>query len=212
MVVGVGIGTQLALNGACAHAFAPIIYKGLLFMAMGAVLFRVGTTKASELGGLHRTMPWTTTFCIIGAMSISAFPLLSGFAAKSLIASSAGYAGLAGVTFVLYFASAGVMEHSGIKIPFFAFFAHDSGKRPEEAPWNMLAAMAIASAFCIGIGVFPQEFYKLLPYQEGFEYNAYDVTHVVSQLQLLLFAGLAFCDSYSNESLSSRRTSSELGF
>ena len=192
MVVGIGIGTQLALNGACAHAFAHIIYKGLLFMSMGAVLYRVGTTKASELGGLHRTMPWTTTFCIIGAMSISAFPLLSGFAAKSLIASSAGYAGLAGVTFVLYFASAGVMEHSGIKIPFFAFFAHDSGKRPKEAPWNMLLAMGIASAFCIGIGIFPQQFYKLLPYQDNFHYNAYDVTHVVTQLQLLLFAALAF--------------------
>jgi multicomponent Na+:H+ antiporter subunit D len=190
MVVGIGIGTELAINGACAHAFAHIIYKGLLFMSMGAVLFRVGTTKASELGGLHRTMPWTTTFCIIGAMSISAFPLLSGFAAKSLIASAAGGAGLAAATFVLYFASAGVMEHSGIKIPFFAFFAHDSGKRPKEAPWHMLLAMGIAAAMCIGIGVYPQGLYSLLPYQT--DYYPYDVTHVITQLELLLFAALAF--------------------
>ncbi len=123
MVVGIGIGTQMSINGACAHAFAHIIYKGLLFMSMGAVLHRVGTTKASELGGLHRTMPYTTIFCIIGAMSISAFPLMSGFVAKSLITSEA-YMGstlyLSGtaIAFVLYFASAGVMEHSGIKIPF----------------------------------------------------------------------------------------------
>ena len=190
MVVAIGIGTELAVNGACAHAFAHIIYKGLLFMAMGAVLYRVGTTKASELGGLHRTMPWTTVFCIIGAMSISAFPFLSGFSAKSLITSAAGHEGMVLVTFVLLFASAGVMEHSGIKIPFFAFFAHDSGKRPKEAPWNMLAAMGIASALCIGIGVYPRALYDLLPYAT--DYNAYDVTHVVTQLELLLFAALAF--------------------
>ena len=190
MVVGIGIGTELAINGACAHAFAHIIYKGLLFMSMGAVLYRVGTTKASELGGLHRTMPWTTVFCIIGAMSISAFPFLSGFSAKSLITSAAGHEGMIAVTFVLLFASAGVMEHSGIKIPFFAFFSHDSGLRPKEAPWNMLLAMGIASALCIGIGVYPRALYDLLPYAT--DYNAYDVTHVVTQFELLLFAALAF--------------------
>lgn len=190
MVVAIGIGTELAVNGACAHAFAHIIYKGLLFMSMGAVLYRVGTTKASELGGLHRTMPWTTVFCIIGAMSIAALPFLSGFSAKSLITSAAGQEGLIAVTFVLLFASAGVMEHSGIKIPFFAFFAHDSGKRPKEAPWNMLTAMAIASALCIGIGVYPRALYDLLPYPT--DYNAYDVTHVITQFELLLFAALAF--------------------
>ena len=198
MVVGIGIGTQLAIDGACAHAFAHILYKGLLFMAMGAVLYRTGTTKASELGGLHRTMPWTTVFCIIGGMSISAFPLFSGFAAKSLIASAAGYEQMAVVTFVLLFASAGVMEHSGIKIPFFAFFAHDSGKRPEEAPWNMLLAMGIAATLCIAIGVYPAMLYNLLPNfaidvnHGGEVYNAYSVTHVITQLELLLFAAFAF--------------------
>ena len=70
-----------------------------------------------------------------------------------LIASAAAYSGLTAVTFVLLFASAGVMEHSGIKIPYFAFFAHDAGHDVEEAPWNMLLAMGIAAALCIGIGV-----------------------------------------------------------
>ena len=77
MVVGVGIGTELSLNGTAAHAFAHILYKGLLFMAMGAVLFRVGTVKANKLGGLYKSMPWTTVFCIIGSLSISGFPLFS---------------------------------------------------------------------------------------------------------------------------------------
>ena len=93
MVVAVGIGTELAINGAVAHAFAHIIYKGLLFMSMGAVLYRVGTCKASELGGLFKYMPITAVCSIIGAISISAFPLFSGFVAKSLIMSSLGYEG-----------------------------------------------------------------------------------------------------------------------
>ncbi len=190
MVVGVGVGTQLAINGAAAHAFAHIIYKGLLFMSMGAVLYRVGTTKASELGGLHKSMPWTTLSCIIGAMSISAFPLMSGFTTKSMTISAVSHEHLLWAWLALTFASAGVMEHSGIKIPFFAFFAHDSGKRPEEAPWNMLAAMAIAAGLCVFIGVYPAPLYTLLPTQ--MDYSAYGATHVITQLQLLFWALLAF--------------------
>lgn len=190
MVVGVGIGTELAINGTVAHAFCHILYKSLLFMSMGAVLYRVGTTKATELGGLHKSMPWTTLFCIIGAGAISGFPLLSGFVSKSMIISAAAQQHQFWVWIVLLIASAGVMEHSGIKIPFFAFFAHDSGKRVEEAPWNMLTAMAIAASFCIGLGIAYPLLYKLLPY--AVDYHPYTVTHVVTQMQLLLFALLAF--------------------
>ena len=85
MVVGIGIGTELALNGTAAHAFCHILYKALLFMSMGAVLLRAGTVNGSELGGLYKSMPWTASFCIVGAASISAFPLFSGFVSKSLI-------------------------------------------------------------------------------------------------------------------------------
>ncbi len=190
MVVGIGIGTELALNGTAAHAFCHILYKALLFMAMGAVLYRVGTVKGSELGGLYRSMPWTTVFCIVGAASISAFPLFSGFISKSLIISAAMKEGYYWVWLTLLFASAGVFHHSGIKIPYFAFFAHDSGKRCEEAPMNMLIAMAIAAAFCIGLGVYPDPLYALLPYDV--KYDAYSLEHVVTQLQLLMFSALAF--------------------
>ena len=161
MVVAIGIGTELAINGAVAHAFAHIIYKGLLFMSMGAVLYRVGTCKASELGGLFKYMPITAVCSIVGAVSISAFPLFSGFVAKSLIMSSLGYEGLTFIYFMLLFASAGVLHHSGIKIPFFAFFAHDSGLKPKEAPMNMIAAMLLSSLLCILIGIFPSQFYQI---------------------------------------------------
>ncbi|MEM7401137.1 MAG: Na(+)/H(+) antiporter subunit D [Pseudomonadota bacterium] len=196
MVVGIGIGTEMALNGTAAHAFAHILYKALLFMSMGAVLYRVGTTKASELGGLYKSMPWTAAFCIIGAMSISAFPLLSGFVSKAMILTAAAEEHLWFIWLVLLFASAGVLDHSGIKVPFFSFFAHDSGKRCEEAPLNMLLAMGIAAALCIVIGVYPSFLYSLLPNTVNF--IPYTASHVITQLQLLLFSALAFAVLYRN--------------
>jgi multicomponent Na+:H+ antiporter subunit D len=190
MVAGIGIGTTLAINGTVSHAFAHILYKALLFMSMGAVLYRTGTAKGSELGGLYKTMPWTTGFCIVGAASISAFPLFSGFVTKSMILTAAAEEGYVIPFLILLFASAGVFHHSGIKIPFFTFFAHDSGKRPKEAPINMLLAMGLTAFLCIAIGVYPQPLYALLPYPV--DYTPYTTTHVVTTLQLLLFSGLAF--------------------
>lgn len=190
MVAGIGIGTALALDGAAAHAFAHILYKALLFMAMGAVLHRVGTCRASELGGLYSSMPWTARFCIIGSLSISAFPLFSGFVTKSMILSAAAYEHHLWLWLVLLFASAGVLDHSGIKVPYFSFFAHDAGHRPREAPWPMLAAMGITAALCILIGIFPAPLYAILPF--GSDYHPYTPEHVVGQFQLLFFAALAF--------------------
>ena len=190
MVVGVGIGTELSLNGTAAHAFSHILYKALLFMSVGAVLFRTGTAKGSELGGLYKTMPLTMIFCVIGAASISAFPLFSGFISKSLILSASAHEHHYIVWGILLFASAGVFHHSGIKIPYFAFFAHDSGLRPKEAPTHMLLAMGITAFLCVAIGIFPAPLYALLPYEV--DYAPYTLTHVVTQLQLLFFSALAF--------------------
>lgn len=190
MVVGIGIGTEMALNGTAAHAFCHIMYKALLFMSMGAVLFRTGKINASQLGGLYKSMPLTTVFCCIGALSISAFPLFSGFVSKSMILLAAAEEHHTIAFLVLLFASAGVVDHSGIKVPFFAFFAHDSGIRCKEAPWNMLVAMAIAAVFCVGLGCYPQPLYDILPFETDFQ--PYTVTHVVTQLQLLMFSALAF--------------------
>jgi len=190
MVVAIGIGTPMALNGAAGYAFCNIIFEGLLFMSMGAVLYRTGTAQASELGGIYKSMPLTATFCIIGALSISAFPLFAGFVSKGLIIDSVGEAHMFFIWLALLFASAGVLEHAGIKIPYFAFFAHDSGKRCEEAPKGMLIAMGISAVLCVAIGIFFDQFYALLPYE--MDYEPYTAAHVVTQLQLLLFAILAF--------------------
>lgn len=190
MVTGIGIGTALALNGAVAHAFSDVIFKGLLFMSMGAVLYRVGHINGSDLGGLYKSMPKTTAFCIVGALSISAFPLFSGFVSKSMVMTALMLEDYGYLWLFMLFASAGVFHHAGIKIPYFAFFAHDSGLRPKEAPLNMLVAMGLAAALCIFIGVQPQYLYSLLPWEV--EYWPYDATHVLAQLQLLFFSALAF--------------------
>ena len=192
MVVGVGLGTALSLNGTAAHAYCHILYKALLFMSIGSVIYRTGKSKATELGGLCRSMPLTCLFCCIGAASISAFPLFSGFVSKSMIMSSALGEGQVLVWLALLFASAGVFHHAGIKIPFFAFFSHDSGIRCKEAPLNQLLAMGIAAFLCIFVGTFPNAFlYPALPNLEV-AYEPYTVAHVTDQLALLLFSALAF--------------------
>lgn len=190
MVVGIGVGTELALNGVAAHAVVHILYKALLLMAIGAVMFRTGKSKATELGGLAKSMPITMTLCIIGALAASAFPLFSGYASKSLITSSTSQAGHAGVWLALLFASAAALYHTGIKVPYAAFFAKDSGLRPKEAPTHMLLAMGIAAFLCIAIGLYPDPLYALLP--NSVDYTAYTTTKVIKQLQLLMFSALAF--------------------
>lgn len=190
MVCGVGIGTEMALNGAASHAFTHIIYKALLLMSAGSVLYMTGRTRCTELGGLFRSMPLTCAAGIIGALAISSFPLTSGFISKSMIAQGAADEHLAWVWMGLEAASAGVFLHAGIKFPWFVFFQRDRGLRPPDPPLNMKAAMVIFSAFCLGLGLFPQPLYAILPFPV--DYLPYTTAHVVKQLQLLLFAGLAF--------------------
>jgi multicomponent Na+:H+ antiporter subunit D len=190
MVVGIGVGTELALNGTAAHAFCHILYKALLFMSMGAVLFRTGEIRGSELGGLYRSMPWTAGFCMVGAASISAFPLFSGFVSKSLVLTATADNRYTIPFLILLFASAGVFHHSGIKIPYFAFFAHDSGIRCKEAPRHMLVAMGLTAFLCVALGVFPKPLYAILPFDV--DYHPYTLTHVITQYQLLWFSALCF--------------------
>jgi len=190
MVCAIGIGSQMAINGAAAHAFAHIIYKALLFMSAGAVVYRTGKNRCSDVGGLFRTMPLTAVCGIIGALAISGFPLTSGFTTKTMISQAAADQSLVWVYFLLAAASAGVFLHAGIKFPWFVFFQRDSGLRPKDAPWNMAAAMVFFSFLCILFGVAPQLLYAYLPYPV--EYEPYTASKVIFYLQLLLFSGLAF--------------------
>jgi multicomponent Na+:H+ antiporter subunit D len=207
MLVGVGVGTRLSIDGATAHAFAHIIYKGLLMMAAGSVILVTGRRMLSEMGGLFRGMPVTAVCCIIAALSISAFPLTSGFTTKSMIddslaahANELAAAGLPGSRLVvawilLEIATAGVFLHAGIKFPWFVFFAKDSGLRPPAPPMAMRAAMIALAVSCILIGILPGPLYSILPFQAAAEQYAgavYSMSHVVEMLALLAFGGLGF--------------------
>jgi multicomponent Na+:H+ antiporter subunit D len=190
MVCAIGIGTELALNGAAAHAFAHIIYKALLLMSAGGVLMMTGKRKCTDLGGLFQSMPLTAINGIIGALAISAFPFTSGFVTKSLESAAAAHEGLLIVWLLLLAASAGVFLHAGIKFPWFVFFQKDSGLRPPDPPASMRWAMILFAFLCIALGVWPQPLYTMLPYPV--DYVPYTGAHVLTQLQLLLFSGLAF--------------------
>lgn len=190
MIAGIGIGTEMALNGAAAHAFTHIIYKALLLMSAGSVLLMTGRRKCSELGGLFHTMPLTTACGTIGALAISSFPLTSGFVSKSMVSQAAADGHLLAVWLLLTAASAGVFLHAGIKFPWFVFFQKDSGLRPPEPPASMRWAMGLFAFLCIALGVWAEPLYALLPYPV--KYEPYTSAHVLTQLQLLLFSGLAF--------------------
>jgi multicomponent Na+:H+ antiporter subunit D len=195
MVTAVGFGTTMAINGACAHAFAHILYKGLLFMGTGSVLQMTGESRFTHLGGLYKKMPWAFVFTLIGGLSISAFPLFSGFVSKSIIVAAGFSEHQYWAAFLLLLASSGTFLHTGLKVPYFIWFGKnncspETWERAREAPWNMNAAMAVAAVLCIFIGCYTPYLYDLLPYP--MEYHPYTAYHVSETLQILLFTALGF--------------------
>lgn len=190
MVAAIGIGTPMALNGAAALAVAHVFFKGLLMMSAGAVLLQTGKRKCTDLGGLFQSMPITMICGTIGALAISAFPLTSGYVAKTLISQSAAELHMEIAYFLFLAGAAGVFLHAGIKFPWFVFFQKDSGMRPPDPPASLITGMVMLTSLCILIGCFPGTFYSFLPYAT--DYQPYSFTKVVQQLQLLAFSGLAF--------------------
>ncbi len=202
MVAGVGLANlnttvgQLALNGACAHAFAHILYKGLLFMGCGTVLHITGESRFTKLGGLYSKMPWTFLFTLIGGLSISAFPLFSGFVSKSMIVAAGFESHTLWAAFGLMLASAGTFLHTGLKVPYFIWFGKNNCSKEvwesaKDPVWNMNAAMAITSLLCVFIGCYTPYLYNMLPFQPV-EYHPYTSYHIMETLQVLLFTALGF--------------------
>ncbi|MGI6226340.1 MAG: Na(+)/H(+) antiporter subunit D, partial [Peptococcales bacterium] len=190
MVAGVGMGTDLALNGAAAHAFSNIFNKSLLFMGAGAVIYATGLRKLTQLGGLWRKMPWVTIFFAIGALSIAGAPLFVGFNTKSLLLSAASYGGWPAVDLLLYLAGIGTFLSIALKLFWFMFFGEDRALEPVQIPTNMYVAMGGLGFLCIMYGVVPNALYNYLPY--AMDYAPYTIDHVVSTIQLLAGALIVF--------------------
>jgi multicomponent Na+:H+ antiporter subunit D len=190
MVAGVGIGTTMALNGAAAHAVCHILYKALLFMGAGAVIQTTGREKLTELGGFWRRQKLVFGLYMIGAFSISGFPLWNGFVSKSMVVSAAGEVHWNWAFLLLMLASVGTFLHTGLKLPYGTWMGEDRGIQPKRAPVNMVMAMAVGAFFCTLLGVAPGLLYAQLPY--AVHWDPYTAPHVIEAVQLLLFTFLAF--------------------
>ncbi|HHD57222.1 MAG TPA: Na(+)/H(+) antiporter subunit D [Desulfobulbaceae bacterium] len=195
MVTGVGIGTELAINGAAAHAVAHILYKSLLFMGTGSVLYMTGTTKLTGLGGLYKKMPATLIFTIIGCQSISAAPFFAAYVSKPMIITAGYEAHLVWASWLLMFGATGTFIYNGLKLPYFLFFSENkcsdqTWERAADPPWNMMFAMLIGSTLCMVVGSFPTLLYRLLPYPVDF--NPYTMYQFLETSQLLGLAAVAF--------------------
>jgi multicomponent Na+:H+ antiporter subunit D len=191
MLVGIGIGTTMAINGTVAHAFCCVLYMALLFMGAGAVLEMTGRSKFTELGGLYKYMPAIFGLYMIGAFAISGFPLFSGFVSKMMVVESAAHMHLPVIWLMLEGAAIGTFLVAGLKLPYLTWFARkEPVLKVKELPKNMLFAMGAVAALCVLIGVYPQALYGILPYPV--EYAPYAVGHVVGMSQLLLFSFMAF--------------------
>ncbi len=196
MVTAVGIGTTLAVNGAAAHAFAHILYKGLLFMGAGAILHATGKQKFTELGGLYKKMPATLVFMLIGGLAVSGLPLMSGFVSKSMIITAAFESHILWAGFALILVSAGTFLVAGLRLPYLLFFgtnncSEETWEKAEDPSWNMQLAMAIGAFLCIFIGCYLPFLYNMLPNPEV-AYHPYGSYHLSETLQIMAFTGLAF--------------------
>ncbi len=191
MVAGVGIGTEMALNGTSAHAFSHILYKALLFMGAGAVLQAAGSSKMSELGGLNKKLKAVLVLYLFGGFSISGFPLLNGFISKSVIVAAAEHQHIYWAMFLMQLAAVGTFLSTTLKVPYFTWFDRGETERKVAVlPFNMYLAMGITAFLCLLFGVFPSLLYNMLPY--SMEYNPYSLAHLNEIVQILLFTFLAF--------------------
>ncbi|MGB8952512.1 MAG: Na(+)/H(+) antiporter subunit D [Candidatus Aminicenantales bacterium] len=190
MVAGVGIGTEMSMNGSAAHAFSHILYKALLFMGAGTILQATGRYKLTELGGLGGAMPRTFLLYMVGAFSISGVPLFNGFISKSMVISAAGEAHYGLAVLLLELASVGTFLSVGLKLPFFTWFSKKPTLTPDPPPGNMHIGMAVVSILCVGYGIFPSVLYHILPYPV--HYEPYATAHVIEAVELLSFTFIAF--------------------
>jgi multicomponent Na+:H+ antiporter subunit D len=197
MVCGVGLGSEMAINGAAAHAFCHILYKAVLFMGMGAVIYVTGRSKMTDLQGrdLYKKMPITLALYMVGAFSISAVPLFNGFVSKTMIVAASGKLNMPSIELMLHLASIGTFLHTGLKLPWGVWFGVKKGDEDviedaKEPPVNMLLAMGIAAGLCTLTGVYPKILYDILPYPVDF--HPYAISTVVAMMQMLVLTLAAF--------------------
>ncbi|MBT9141370.1 MAG: Na(+)/H(+) antiporter subunit A [Dehalococcoidia bacterium] len=186
MVAGVGMGTAMGVDGGLSHVWNHILYKSLLFMCIGAVIYRTGKHDFTELGGLARKMPITTIACIIAALSIAGVPLFNGFVSKAMIYKAADYHDV--LYWMLKLASVGTFL-SFCKFTYFGFLRKKEIEA-REAPLTMTIPMIIVAFLCVLGGVYPNLLGNILPYQS--ELHVYTLGKLTDTMLLLGVSGAIF--------------------
>lgn len=159
-------------------------------MGAGAVLQTTGKSKLTELGGLAKAQPLILWLYMIGAFSISGFPLFNGFISKSMVVTAAGEAHYGWAALGMSLAGVGTFLSIGLKLPYFTWYAEDRHITPLKAPRNMLIGMALAAFLCMLYGVMPSLLYRILPY--SVDYRPYTIAHLAEITQILIFTFAGF--------------------
>jgi multicomponent Na+:H+ antiporter subunit D len=206
MVAGVGIGTALGQAGAMAHVFNHILYKALLFMTAGVIVYRTGKESLKKLGGLGREMPVTAGAFTVAALSIAGFPLFNGFVSKGIVISASHYdfpAGPAAVgefhTLELLLLVGGVGTFlSFIKFGYYAFLHGEYDGSVADANRGQMVAMVSVAALCVFYGIFDGALFGILPFDvtDGSVvskvYVTYTVDHIVEGVALAAIGLVGF--------------------
>ncbi len=164
----------LGLLAGLYHTINHAMFKALLFLGAGSLVYATHTRNMEEYGGLLRRMPWTGLFFLIGAVSISALPPTNGFVSewlvfqtlflsfqfpdlflKLMLPIAAAILALTGVLALACFAKA-------FGISFLALPRSAHARHAEEVPTSMRIGMAIPALLCVGLGLAPMIVVPLL--------------------------------------------------
>ena len=202
VLTAVGLCTALGISAGLYHAMNHTLFKGLLFLAAGAVLHQTGTTDLDRLGGLSRKMPWTTVLFLIGAFSISGIPPFNGFASKWMIyqatyekAVESGNIGFLLVTIIALITSVLTLA-SFVKVSQSVFFGQlpKEYENVKEVSFGMRFAMCIFALLCVLTGLFPDVVTKYLT--EPAANAVFNVTGYINSMM-----GSGYAESVMGESL-----------
>ena len=194
MIAAAGVGEAIGIDAATAHAFTNILFKGVLMMGAGAVIYATGRSNITELGGLAKKMPVTAACFLISSLAIAGLPGLSGFVSKALIMDAVHEAGYTVPALLLTAGGVGTLLSITLKINYFVFFGpcddETVSQVDRKVPFSMNLAMVLGTAATIAIGIFPDKFYALMPYKTIVE--PYHMGHVLEYIAIFIGGSIPF--------------------
>ena len=194
MIAAAGVGGAIGIDAATAHAFTNILFKGVLMMGAGAVIYATGRSNITELGGLAKKMPVTAGCFLISSLAIAGLPGLSGFVSKALIMDAVHEAGYTVPALLLTAGGVGTLLSITLKINYYVFFGPCDDEKASEVekkvPFSMNLAMVLGTAATVAIGIFPDKFYALMPYKTIVE--PYHMGHVLEYVAIFIGGSIPF--------------------